>query len=308
MTILVVGGSGFIGTEVMNSMNSNRVSAVAYDLMVSDSVGDTGRWIRADILELHSLERLLFDYEVEAIIHLVGLPAIEYCQKNPDFSFQLNTLSVQNTLEAMRRGDVKRIVFASSAAVYGKPTTSAISENDLAIPNSTYGHHKLIAEEAIRAYQEAYGIEYTILRLFNVYGGNPMSGKEVISIYIRNALRGEPLIVRGPGKFRDFVHVEDVASLFTKAATAPYSNIIANVGTGEGTTLKQVAELVQRCSPSAVIKYEDAADDGTGYRADIKVVRDRFAFAPRESRNGISEHIRRSLEVLGAVRGVTTNG
>jgi len=296
MTILVVGGSGFVGTEVMNALSSNGTPGVAYDLIVTDSVGTNTRWVRADILELHSLERLFFDYDVESIIHLVGLPAIDYCQKNPNFSFQLNTLSVQNTLEAMRRGDVKRIIFASTAAVYGRTSPDPIGEVTSPLPTSTYGHHKLMAEDAIRTYKEAYGIEYTILRLFNVYGGDYKSGKEVISIYIRNAVRGQPLVVKGPGKFRDFVHIKDVAQLFTKAASSPTSNVVANVGAGAKITLLQVAEMVQKCLPSTKLQVESAADDGTGYCADIGVARDQFNFTPREPKNGILDHIQRSVQ------------
>src|SRR5437899_7197606 len=119
MPTLVIGGSGFIGSTVVKGLANKGIEAVCYDLIHTDSNGEKGNWIRADILEMQSIERIFFEYNIESIVHLVGLPAIDYCQKNPHFSFLLNVMSVQNTLEAMRMADIPKIVFASSATVYG---------------------------------------------------------------------------------------------------------------------------------------------------------------------------------------------
>ena len=86
----------------------------------------------------------------------------------------------------MRKADVSKIIFASSAAVYGYTKKTPISEEDPTLPTTIYGYHKLMAENEIKAYSISYGISYIILRLFNVYGGDPLTGKNVISIFIRN--------------------------------------------------------------------------------------------------------------------------
>src|SRR5215467_11665286 len=245
MAILVVGGSGFIGSVVSRSLSQKGLEPVGYDLIHASSADSQKNWIRADILDMQSIERVFFDYNIDSIVHLVGLPAIDQCQKNPHFSFLLNVMSVQNTLEAMRMADIPKIVFASSATVYGSYSDKPLRETDETHPGTIYGWHKLIAEEAIRSYSEAYGIKSVILRLFNVYGGDPKLGKEVLSIFINRGLQGENLTVKGPEKFRDFVHVEDIADVFAKAVThADNESLLLNVGSGTRTTLKQLAVTV----------------------------------------------------------------
>lgn len=289
MTLMVIGGSGFIGSYVVKALTTNGIEVIAYDLIQS-SVEDN-KSIRADILELPSIERVLFEYQVDTIVHLVGLPTLEYCEKNPRFSFMLNVMSVQNALEAMRLADIKRIIFASTAMVYGFNCNKPLKETDPTNPKTIYGYHKLIAEQAIKAYSESYGIDYIIFRLFNVYGGNPHLGKDVISIFIRRALNGEPLIVKGPNKFRDFIHIDDVAYAFLKASKMNLSKVILNIGTGEKITLHQLAKIVKTCFPNIEIIEQSAPDDGTGLQADISLAQNLLQLKPRNPAEGISTHI-----------------
>jgi UDP-glucose 4-epimerase len=252
-------------------------------------------------LELTSIERILFEYGVDTIIHLVGLPAIEYCEKNPHFSFLLNVVSVQHTLEAMRKGDVKKIIFASSAAVYGLQADKPLRETEITTPKSMYGYHKLIAEEAIRSYNYSYGIDYVILRLFNVYGGDPYSGKDVISIFIRRAISNEPLVVKGPRKFRDFVHVNDVAKAFLASSKEEIRNEIINIGTGEKTTLGDVAKYINEYFSNAKVIEEQTADDGTGLYADISKARSVLKFEPIRPREGIRSHVAKYSPTIAVI-------
>jgi UDP-glucose 4-epimerase len=294
MTNMVIGGSGFIGSETLKMLAKSGIDTISYDIIQSNNVGESNKWIRGDILELASIERIFFEYQVDTILHLVGLPAIDSCEKNPRFSFLLNVMSVQNTLEAMRMADVKRIIFASSATVYGSQQKTPIKETGPVLPNTIYGYHKLMAEETIKSYSQAYGIEHVILRLFNVYGANPHLGKEVISIFIRKALKGESLTVKGPNKFRDFVHVSDVAQAFLKAdLNKRLSNTTLNIGSGTKTSLGQVARIVKRHFPKIEIKEEPAPDDGTGLRADISLAKKTLRFVPTDPKRGISEHVAR---------------
>jgi len=292
MTIMVIGGSGFIGSEVVKTLAKNKIETISYDLIQSSTIGENNKWIRADILELPSIERVFFEYQVDTIIHLVGLPTIDYCEKNPSFSFLLNVLSVQNTLEAMRMADIKRVVFASSASVYGYHRDDPVKEIDPTSPSTIYGYHKVIAEQAIRSYHDSYGIDYVIFRIFNVYGGNPHMGKDVISIFIRRALKGEPLTVKGPKKFRDFVHINDVAQAFTMATTKDnVSDAIINIGSGVKTSLHRIAEIVRTHFPEMEVKEETTSDDGTGLQADISLARDMLGFAPKGPEEGISTYV-----------------
>jgi len=291
MTVLIIGGSGFIGSRVVNVLANNNVSVLPYDIIRSYRLNEKAKWVQADILELSSIERLLFEYDVEAVIHLVGLPSIGYCERNPHFSFQLNVLSVQNALEAMRKTDIEKIIFASSAAVYGYSSRVPVRESDPKNPNTIYGYHKFIAEEVIRSYSNSYGLDYVILRLFNVYGGDPFLGKDVISIFIRRALKGQPIIVKGSRKFRDFVHVNDAARAFKEAVTRNISNQTINIGTGSMVTLQEIADIIQEYFPHTKVNYETVEDDGTGIVADITAARKFFEFDPKDPRQGIRDYI-----------------
>jgi len=290
----VIGGSGFIGSTVVQALTRNNLEAVSYDLIHTDVAGPQRSWIRADILEMQSVERVFFEYDIDAIVHLVGLPAIDQCQKNPHFSFLLNVMSVQNTLEAMRMADIRKIVFASSATVYGSNSEKPLSETDRPHPTTTYGWHKLIAENTIASYAEAYGLQSTILRLFNVYGGNPKLGKEIISIFIKRGLQNQPLVVRGAEKFRDFVHIEDVAESVARAIQGNNrTNSIVNIGSGTKTTLKQVGLIVNSFFPKSKVIVEDAPDDGTGLVANVKAAKETLRFVARSPKIGITDHIRK---------------
>lgn len=292
MTTMIIGGSGFIGSEVVKTLVKNKIETISYDLIQSSTIGENNRGIRADILELPSIERVFFEYEVDTIIHLVGLPTINYCEKNPRFSFSLNVLSVQNALEAMRMADIKKMIFASTAVVYGYHRDEPVKEIDPTSPSNIYGYHKLIAEQTIKSYYNSYGIDYVIFRIFNVYGGNPHLGKDVVSIFVRRALKGEPLIVKGPKKFRDFIHISDVAQAFVRATTNNnISDVIVNIGSGVKTSIWHVAEIVKTHFPELEVKEEAAPDDGTGLQSDNSLARKLLQFTPRTPEKGINEYV-----------------
>ena len=289
---LVIGGSGFIGSEVVRNLETHGVETISYDLVHTNLAAPKNTWIKADILEPQSIQRVFFEYEIDFVAHLVGLPAIDYCQRNPHFSFLLNVVSVQNALEAMRIADINRIVFASSATVYGSDCKKALTETDIPRPDNIYGYHKFLAEQAINAYSESYGTSGIILRLFNVFGGSPDLGKEVISTFIKRARKGEPLNVKGPNKFRDFVSINDVAEAFHRSIIRPeLNNATFNIGSGTKLTLREIATIVHSYYPKISITESAAHDDGTGLYADVTLARRVLGFAPSDAVQGISAHI-----------------
>jgi len=292
MAIMVLGGAGFIGSHVIGKLASANISTISYDLFRNDTLEEKVRWVKADVLELNAIERIFFEYEIGSVIHLIGLPTIGYCEKNPHLSFLLNVISVQNSLEAMRKTDTKRIIFASSAAVYGRAFSQVmLKETDVTNPCTVYGHHKLIAEQLIKSYSESYGIEYVILRLFNVYGVTPSVGKDVISIFLRKAMTGEPIYVLGARKVIDFVHVDDVAEIFVKSLNRKIVNEIFCVGSGEKTTLKELTNIFKKIFKNLDVKYEEAPDDATGLVANIGKIESMLEFSPRDPKTGIEKHI-----------------
>jgi len=287
--IAIVGASGFIGSLLVEKLLSEQKEPLAIDIVKPKT---DRNWLIADIADTASIERVFFEYSVETVIHLVGLPQIDLCQKDPHFSYLLNTQSVHNTLEAMRKTGVKKIVFASSAAVYGT-REGAVSEREVASPNAIYGFHKFVSEELIKAYSISYGIDFTILRLFNVYGQDPQVGRDVISIFLRQAKNGEQLTVKGKNKYRDFIHVKDTVRAFAASLSAQTPNSIVNVGTGKKTALGELVEMLKEVFPKIKVEYQHAADDGTGLIANNELCRKLLHLTPTDPRNGIKEHIRR---------------
>jgi len=287
--IAIIGASGFIGSSLVEALLSQKKEPLAIDIVKPK--GDHN-WLMADIVEPATIERIFFEYSVETVIHLVGLPQINLCEKDPQFSYLLNTQSVQNTLEAMRKTGVQKVIFASSAAVYESQAGTA-SEKQTPDPNTIYGYHKYISEELIKAYSNSYGINFTILRLFNVYGQNPQLGKDVISIFLRRAKNREQLTVKGKNKYRDFIDVKDVTKAFVASLLAQANNKIINVGTGVKLTLEELVDLMREFFPEIKVKYETAIDDGKGLVADNTLCRKLLKLTLTDPHEGIKGHIRR---------------
>ena len=285
---LVTGGSGFIGRTVIRRLTKAGIHVISVDLLPPEDVAGY-EFVKADALDYPTAQRILTEFDVQAVVHLIGLPLVPECQRNPQLSFNLNVLAVQNMLEAARGAGVQRFVFASSANVYGsRREPKGVSENEGTSPDNVYGHHKVLAEEIATSYAEMYGLKTTALRIFNVFGQGRAFGKDVISQFVRNATEGRPLTVNGPRKFRDFVHVDDVAEAFYACLARGANSVAVNVGTGIPTTLGQLARMVAGAFPSAAVQEQSGDDDGTGIVANIEVARTELGLRPRNPGDAIA--------------------
>ena len=252
MKVLITGGAGFIGQHIKSRLLEAQCEVEIYDICQKKSV-----------FNFHGLKKAV-EYN-DRIIHLVGFPDANKAQKEPMQSFYLNIRALQYVLEACRIYGNKRIVFPSSAAVYGVTTCTPINETHQINLSSIYSWHKHICEEMIEAYHYNYGIDYVILRLFNVYGkGN----KGVINTFIEKAKKGETIKVFGADQTRDFVYASDVADAFYASSIYKGAvNRIINIGSGEGTSIKEILEWIQEIypckvtyEPSSLIEYDSIAD------------------------------------------------
>jgi UDP-glucose 4-epimerase len=289
MTVLVAGGSGFIGSYIVKKLNENGISVTILDQKELNN--NYGSFVKADINDLDVLSKVMTNNNLTAVVHLVGFPNVGDCEKDPLMSFKLNTLSTQNVVEAMRKTDVEKIVFASSASVYGYYVKGKVDEKAMPRPDTMYGLHKLFSEQIIKSYGVKYGIKYVILRLFNVYGGDPTSRSDVVSLFIKQVLNRRPLVLMGAKKFRDFIHVEDVAQAFLMSCDTKIENKVLNIGSGIKTTLERLANIFKNVVPDVQIIKKDAPDDGTGIFADITLARRLLAFNPRNPIEGLRKHI-----------------
>jgi len=285
--VLVTGGAGFIGSHIVHAL------APANDVRVLDDFSrgrrerlpDDVTLFEGDVRDVDRLDRALDG--VDCVFHTAGLSRVSESLERPVESHDRNSLGTVQLLETARDHDA-RVVFSSSAAIYGRPSSIPIRESDPKSPRSPYGIDKLAADRYVRLYDELYGLETVSLRYFNVYG--PLReggvGGGVIRIFLERARAGEPLQIEGDGsQSRDFVHVRDVVQANLRAATADVSGRAYNVGTGESTTIEDLARTVQDLVDSdPPVVYEDGRPgDVDRSRADVSRIRSELDFDPTVS-------------------------
>lgn len=218
--------------------------------------------------------------EVERIVHLAAQVSVVHSIANPLQDMAVNYGGTLHVLEYARTHGVKKVVFASSAAVYGEVTELPVSEDVPCHPLSPYGIHKLGSEHALDYYASVHAVPTTALRFFNVYGPrqdptSPYSG--VISIFADRARAGKPLTIFGDGRqTRDFVYVADVVDAIIAALGDGHSRLVANVGTGIAISVLELARtLVELCGNRSPIEHAPArAGEILESRARVKRLRD----------------------------------
>lgn len=224
---------------------------------------------------------------IDAIVHCAGGASVGPSLQDPALDFERTVGSTAHVLEFMRaRAPQARLVFLSSAAVYGAANVEPLHEELPKRPMSPYGVHKAIAEDLVAHWGEQFGLNYTALRLFSVYGAGLR--KQLLWELSRRALAGEdPLSLFGSGdERRDFIHVSDAAGLIVRAADPALSPpAIMNGGSGKGTTVRALAErLLSALDFKAALRFSGAvkAGDPTTMVADVTRASE-FGFAPKMS-------------------------
>lgn len=279
--ILITGGSGFIGSHITKKFAEEDYQVTIFD--VCKPVYDLGKkatFVEGNIFDIKSLRNVV--EKADTIVHLVGLAESAIAQEDPMKSFQLNIVSLQNVLELCRTSKNKKLIFPSSAAVYGITEDLPIKENLKPNPTNIYSWHKYLCELMIKSYQKNYGLQYVILRFFNVYG----KGNEgVIGIFINKAKKGEIINSFGPFQYRDFVYSGDVAeAVYRAVAYGKAVNRIINIGSGKGLQIREILEII--CDIYPCTKWQELQADFTMYDsiADITLAKILLDFKPNDSR------------------------
>lgn len=229
--VLVTGGAGFIGSHIVEGLVAEGCQvAVVDDLSTGkrEYVPPGVDFYQCDICSPELME--VFEaFRPEKIVHAAAQIDVGTSLDKPDFDARVNILGSLNVLELARRSGCTRIVYSSSAAVYGNPQYLPIDEGHPLCPISPYGISKHTVEHYLHMYRELYGLDYVVLRYANVYGPRQDASGEggVVAIFTHRLLEGEPPVVYGDGgQTRDFVYVKDVAK----------ANVLA-LGVGGGYTL-----------------------------------------------------------------------
>jgi UDP-glucose 4-epimerase len=244
MRVLVTGGSGFIGSHVVDKLRARGYKPVIYDLRPSTWHDGAVETVLGSITDREGLERAL--HSCDAVAHLAAVADVNDVHAEPEDAERVNARGTVTVLEAARRAGVKRIVYASTIWVYSDCVEDSVDEDTLLpAPSHLYTSTKLAGELYCKAYQELYGIDYTILRFGIPYGPRARDAA-VIPAFVAKALEGEPLTIAGDGsQSRRFVYVEDLADGVALALSDVGRNRVYNLASDENVTIGQIAETVQ---------------------------------------------------------------
>lgn len=266
-TVFVTGGAGYVGSHCCKAFAEAGWRVVVYDNL-SRGWRDFVRWgpfIEGDILDVTALQSAMKDVRPDAVVHFAALAYIEESVANPTEYYRINAAGSLNILDAMRKCDVPAIVFSSTCATYGVPLKTPIDEGHPQNPINPYGWSKLFVERMLGDHDRAYGIRHVVLRYFNAAGADPGTNigerhqpeTHVIPLAIQSAMLGDSsFTVHGTDyttpdgtAVRDFVHVSDLAVAHLKALNhlcAAGGSDVFNLGTGTGTSVREIAEAVGR--------------------------------------------------------------
>ncbi len=279
-TILITGGAGFIGSHTVDLFLAMGSRVIAVDNLRTgkrENLAIAAQDPRfsfefGDVSDAGFFNNLVAATKPDVIVHLAALVSVQESIADPALNDRLNRRTSGIIADLLRRGCVRRIVFASTAAVYGDPASVPIMEDSRLKPMSPYGQAKLDSERLLLDSATGSNAVVRVQRYFNVYGPrqdprSPYSG--VISIFLDHLNRGEPPTIFGDGyQTRDFVHVSDVARANVIAALRePLSSGVANICTGRSTTIRELwrkvsggpeSKLVPRYAPERAGDIRDS--------------------------------------------------
>ncbi len=285
--ILITGGTGFIGMHLASRLAGSDLS------LASNHKSKTRGHYTLDITNRKKLDILFSKERPEYIFHLAARINLRESMEKPASHIETNVLGTMNVLEMCRKYDARKIIFPSTAAVYGKPKYLPVDERHETLPISIYGTSKLVAEKYIEMYCRAYGIKYTILRYANVYGSKSRS---VISIFIgQMKIKERPVIFGDGGQTRDYIYIDDVIDA-TVSAMSNADNLKLNVGTGKGASVKEIFDIISsqlRSNIKPVYKSEIKGEIKKIY-LDISEARKHLKWAPKTD---IDSGVRRIIGV-----------
>ncbi|MCJ7543778.1 MAG: UDP-glucose 4-epimerase GalE [Phycisphaerae bacterium] len=267
MNVLLTGGAGYIGSHVARVLAAAGHRCVAYDSLVKGHrQAVAGELVVADVADGQALRQALRRHAIEVVIHLAAFIEAGESVAQPGKYFQNNVLGAWTLLEAMRDCGVSKIVFSSTAAVYGQPSRLPIEEADALAPVNPYGASKVCVEYMLRAYAEAHGIGCVSLRYFNVAGADPAGDigeahepethlvPRVLQVALGAAaaveIFGDDYDTPDGTCIRDYIHVTDLAAAHVLALGAIRASQVRvyNLGNGEGFSVKQVIQTCRQAT------------------------------------------------------------
>lgn len=265
MNVLITGGAGYIGGTVATTLLKAGHKVTVLDNLCHSKRGEVpagAEFVECDIADRPRVEALLRELQPDGVLHFAALIEAGESMQKPEIYFRNNTASTLALLEAMHATGVKKLVFSSTAAVYGEPEEVPIAETAKLAPTNAYGESKLLVEYILQWMHRIHGLRYASLRYFNVAGALPGRGEahepetHIIPLILDVALgRRQSISIFGDDYdtpdgtcIRDYIHVADLAAAHVLALTAldTHDKLICNLGNGQGFTVKQVIDAARK--------------------------------------------------------------
>ena len=299
MHYLVTGGAGFVGSKIADKLIEAGHSVVIIDNLKTGyltNVNSNAIFIEGDCSNADTISKLN-DHQFDAILHIAGQSSGEVSFEDPVYDINSNTVSTLLLLQYAVKVNCKRFIYASTISVYGQQADKiCFSENDQTNPLSFYAVGKLASEEYLKIYANCYGINYTALRYFNIYGpGQNLNNLKqgMISIYLKQLIDPsfKSVVVKGSlERFRDFIYIDDVVNITTSFINQSSAfNQIVNIGTGKETTVGELLFLLkENIKIDKIIEfYSGTPGDQFGIFADNNKLKKLYSLPLKNIESGI---------------------
>jgi len=269
MKILVTGGAGYIGSVIVKKLIDNKHEVVVLDDLSQghlEAIDKKAIFVKANLSEINNVFK---KFKFDAVIHMAAHSLVGESMENPKKYFDNNVVNGINLLNVMLENNCKKIVFSSSASVYGEPSKVPIKEDFELKPSNFYGETKLIFEKILEWYKKAYGLKYTSLRYFNAAGAIKECGEDhkpethLIPIILQVALGkrkeinifGDDYKTKDGTCIRDYIHVSDLADAHILALE---KDGIFNLGSEQGYSVKEIVEIARKVTGKEIkVKISD---------------------------------------------------
>jgi len=266
MEVLVTGGAGFIGSNIVDGLIKEGHKVIVVDNLSTgkkENLNEKAEFYQFDIRD-QELEKVFEENNIIHVIHHAAQIDVQHSIKDPLFDAQNNILGTINVLEMAKEYEVEKIIYASSAAVYGEPDYLPVDEEHPIKAMSPYGITKHTPEHYIKMYSELYDLKYTIFRYSNVYGPrqDPKGEGGVVSIFVDKMLAEERPVIFGDGEqTRDFIHVYDIVKA-NLLALEKGDNILVNISTESRDSVNDLVDYLNEVLPYSLEAINEEARKG----------------------------------------------
>jgi UDP-glucose 4-epimerase len=300
MKIIVTGGAGFIGSNIVDALIKEGHEVAVVDNLSTgreENVNASAQFFNADITDAEALENVFEDFRPEVIFHAAAQIDVRKSVDDPAFDAETNVIGSVNLFKLAVNYGVRRIVYSSTGgALYGEPKTLPAAEETPIEPLSPYGVSKYCVENYLNYFQRLYGLERIILRYANVYGPrqDPLGEAGVVAIFTGKILKGEKPVIYGDGtQTRDYVYVDDVVRANLIAIAGKEG--IYNIGTGIETSVNELVSIFAKVLQAEISPQYTQARKGEVHRISLdgELAKKELGFAPKVS---IEEGLKKTIE------------